>query len=220
MEDTRDQQHNPAAPPPPATYQPGAPPEGYYQPAAAAPAPPSALEVAGRLARLLLRRLLHLLYSLWHWVRPRFGWVLLSTVLLGVIGALSAALVLPRLLRAEPAGDVRAAMLQPAPSVVAFLRGQQTYDADLMWESFSPDLQAALEEREITRDALAQQAESERQAGQRYREAAYIGGVTIDGGQRMYFYAVDIDSPTPERSGTFSFIFTVDSSGKIVSVRM
>lgn len=217
MEDTRDQQLNPAAPAGP--YQP-TPQRGVYeQPAAAAPAP-SALEVVDRLARLLLRRGVHLLYGLWRWVSPRLGWVLLTAFLLSVIGALSMALVLPRLVRGEPTGDLRAALIQPAPSVVDFLRGQQTYDADMMWEAFSPGLQAALEQREITREALAQQAESERQAGQRYRDAEYIGGVDLDGGQRMYFYAVDVDAPTPERSGTFSFIFTVDRDGKIVSVRM
>lgn len=219
MEDTRDQQLNPAATPPSGPYAPGVQPEAYYQPAAA-PAAPSALEVAERVVRLLLRRLASMLYGLARWIGPRLGWVILTTLLLSVIGALSLALVLPRILRSEPVGDGRAALIEPSPAVVEFLRGQQTYDADLMWQAFSPDLQAALEQREITRDALAEQAESERQAGQRYRDPEYIGGVDIDGGQRMYFYAVDIVSPTPERNGTFSFIFTVDRNGKIVSVRM
>lgn len=217
MEDSRDQQLTPAAAQAPGRHVPEPHPATYFQPAATPPAP-SALEVAERLLRLLFRRFLYLLYGLWLLVRPRLGWVVLITLLLGVIGVLSAALVLPRIVRSEPAGDLRAAMLQPAPAVVNFLRGQQTYDADLMWESFSPDFQVALEQQQVTRDALAQQAESERQAGQRYSDAEYIGGVNLDDGRRMYFYAVDV--ATPRQNGTLSFIFTVDRDGKIISVKM
>lgn len=219
MEDTSNQQaRSPAAPP--SQYQPAAPPEQYYAPAAVAPPAPSPLDVADRVIRLLFRRLALLLLRLWRAISPRLGWVLLTTFLLGVIGALSLAMVLPRLISSAPAADTRAALIPPSPSVVDFLRGQQTYDADLMWESFSPGLRASLEEREITRDALADQMESERQAGHRYREVEYVGGVAVENRQTMYFYTVSVDSPVPERAGTFSYIFTVDGDGKIVSVKM
>jgi hypothetical protein len=36
----------------------------------------------------------------------------------------------------------------------------------------------------------------------------------------MYFYAVDVESPAPERNGIFSFVFTVDQNGKIIGLRM
>lgn len=213
MDVTREQQPTQPAPLPQAAASP------ELTQAATAAAAPSSIEVGGRLVRLLLRRLLLLLDQLWRVLVPRLGWVILTALLLGVIAMLSMLLVLPRLVR-TPSADTRAALIQPADAVVDFLRGQQTYDADLMWESFSPDLRSALEERAITRDALAQQVESERQAGQRYRKFEYVGGITLDSRQRMYFYAVDIESPTPERNGTFSFIFTVDGDGKIISVRM
>jgi hypothetical protein len=220
MEDTREQQPRPPVAPPAGQSAPEPHSGPYYGYALATSASPSYLEIAERLLRLLSRRLLRALYLLWQLIKPRLGWVVLTSFLLGTILFLGALLLLPRLIASVPAADNRAALIPPAPAVVNFLRGQQTYDADLMWESFSPELQTALEEREITRDALAQQAETERQAGQRYRDAEYIGGVQLDGRQQMYFYAVDIDSPQPERSGTFSMIFTVDGDGKIVSVRM
>jgi hypothetical protein len=190
-------------------------PAVYESPAA------SRLDVGARIVELLLRRLARLLIQLWLLVRPRLGWLLLTTFLLGVIAILGLMLIVPRFVgAADDPGDSRVALIQPAASVVDFLRGQQTYDADLMWESFSPELRSALEQQAITRDALAQQVESERQAGQRYRSFEYVGGVELDGRQKMYFYVVEIQSPTPERNGTFSFIFTVDQNDKIISVEM
>jgi hypothetical protein len=201
--------------------QPGSTPE---QPAAApaAPYPPvSRLVVGERLARLLLHRLARLGARLWLLLRPRLGWLLLTSFLLGVIAVLSLMLIVPRLVgAASDPGDARVALIQPADAVVDFLRGQQTYDADLMWQSFSPELRSALEEQAITRDTLAEQVESERQAGQRYRSFDYVGGVELDSRQKMFFYVVEVQSPAPERSGTFSFVFTVDSNGKIISVEM
>jgi hypothetical protein len=209
------EQSQPGTAPPPPLEQPMAAPAVYESPAA------SRLDVGARIVELLLRRLARLLIQLWLLVRPRLGWLLLTTFLLGVIAILGLMLIVPRFVgAADDPGDSRVALIQPAASVVDFLRGQQTYDADLMWESFSPELRSALEQQAITRDALAQQVESERQAGQRYRSFEYVGGVELDGRQKMYFYVVEIQSPTPERNGTFSFIFTVDQNDKIISVEM
>jgi hypothetical protein len=143
---------------------------------------------------------------------------MLTGLLLGVIGVLSLMLVVPRMLasRAAP-GDLRVAALAPAPAVENFLRGQQTFDADLMWESFSDEFRQTLEGREFTRDTLAQRVETERQAGQRYSGYKYIGGLQLGGRQAMYFYAVDFTSP--KERGTLSFVFTVGSDGKIVNVQ-
>jgi hypothetical protein len=215
MDLTREQSQPAPAPPPP--------PEQPVAAPAVAPYPPvSRLDVGARLAHLLLLRLARLVAQLWLLLRPRLGWLLLTSLLLGVIALLGLMLILPRLVQraADDPGDARVALIQPADSVLDFLRGQQTYDADLMWQSFSPELRSALEERAITRETLAEQVESERQAGQRYRSFEYVGGVELDGRQKMYFYVVEIQSPAPERSGTFSFIFTVDQNDKIISVEM
>lgn len=218
MEEPREQQPVPSAPPPQTAYHQAAP--AYVQAPpyqAAAPAAPSAVDTAGRMVRLLAARGLWAVEQGWRLVEPRLGWVLLTGFLVSVIGLLSLLLVVPRLLagRAEPT-DPRVAALQPAPAVEDFLRGQQTYDADLIWESFSPQLRESLEGREVTRDALAERVESERRAGRRYSAVKYIGGVELGNRQTMYFYAVDIASP--QEQGTISFVFTVGGDGKIVSV--
>lgn len=219
MEEPREQQPVPSAPPQQTAYQQAAPaytppPPPYQTPP---PATPSAVDTAGRLIRLLAGRGLWAAEQGWRLVEPRLGWVILTGFLVGVIGLLSLLLVLPRLIaaRAAPA-DARVAALAPAPAVEDFLRGQQTYDADLMWDSFSAELRESLEGREITRDALAERVESERRAGRRYSGFQYIGGVELGNRQTMYFYAVDIASP--QEQGTVSFVFTVGGDGKIVSV--
>jgi hypothetical protein len=215
MDLSREQSQPGQAPSPP-------PAQHVVAPAVYAPPPPSRLVVLERLARLLLRRFARLIMQLWLLIRPRLGWLLLTTFLTGVIALLGLMLIVPRLISraADDPGDARVALIQPADAVVDFLRGQQTYDADLMWEALSPELRSALEQQAVTRDALAEQVESERQAGHRYRSFEYVGGVEVEGRRKMFFYAVEIQSPVPERNGTFSFVFTVDQSGKIISVEM
>jgi hypothetical protein len=217
MEQTREQQlQPPSAPPHPAlAHEP--PPSLYPAPDRLAPSP---LLVAARLTRLIGLRLLRALLRLWDAAQPRLGWLALTAFLLCVIGVLGALLALPRVMRGAPPADTRTALIPPAQAVTDFLRGQQTYDADLMWDSFSPSLRSSLEQREITRATLAEQVEIERRAGQRYRKVEYIGAVPVDGRETMYFFAVEIQSPAPERSGTFSVVFTVDEDGKISSVKL
>ncbi len=202
--------HTPASPTPPPLATP---------PALAYPAPPapSAIDVAARYARLLLHRALWLADQLWRLLRPQLGWILLTTFLLGVIGVLSMLLVLPRLVRSDP-GDSRVALIPPAPAVLDFLRGQQSYDADLMWASFSASFQETLQARDFTRERLAAQMEEERRAGQRYRKFDYVGGVRLANAEAMYFYVVEVALPQGSGSRSISFVFTVDRDGKIVAV--
>lgn len=224
MDESRERSIAPSAQPlSPESFTPGTVPvsQGDTQPSAPPfPTKPSSVDVTGRLIRLLAHRGVYLGAGFWRLLRPNLGWVALSVVLLAIIGVQSLMLILPRLVRNSPSADVRVAMLEPAPSVLDFLRGQQNYDAELMWSSFSPGLQEALEDQGVAKDDLATQAESERRAGHRYRDFEYVGGVDLENNQRRFFYVVDIQSPTPERNGTFSFIFTVDRAGKIVSVDM
>lgn len=202
--------HAPAPPPAPQH----AAPQLAANPAVPAP---SAVEVGVRTGRLLLHRGLWLAEQLWRLLRPQLGWVLLTTFLVGVIAMLSLLLILPRLVRSDSA-DTRVSLIPPASSVVSFLRGQQNFDADLMWESFSPSFQATLEAGAFTREILAEQMEQERRAGQRYRSFDYIGGVKLANAQAMYFYVVEVAQPQGSGSRSISFVFTVDRDGKIVAV--
>jgi len=156
--------------------------------------------------------------QVWALLRPRLGWVLAVMVLSGIVG-FQFLLLASSWLSAASSADQRVSNLQPPPAVERFLTGQATYDADLMWDALSADLQSAFAERGGSKEAMAAQAQSERVAGQRYREAAYIGGVPLQDNRWRFFYVVDIVSPAPERNGRFTFIFTTDRDGKIVDLK-
>jgi hypothetical protein len=220
MEDQRDQQANPA--PQTTPYAPAA------QPGLADAQPNAPLLVAEpyapgrglveRVARLVLRRAAYGLILAGRAIRPRLGWVLLTLFLAGVIGMETMALIAP--LFVAKIADNRPPAIPTSAAVESFLQGQAHYDAEMMWEAFSPRLQASLIDQGISKDQLAAQAKSEHDGGQKYKKFSYVGGVALQGEQTMYFYAVDIESAQANRNGTFSFVFTVDKSGKIVGLRM
>ncbi|HMQ32426.1 MAG TPA: hypothetical protein PKD53_16965, partial [Chloroflexaceae bacterium] len=101
MEEPREQPAPAAPPPQQSAYQQAAP---AYAPAppppypGAAPAQPSSIDLAARVARLMAGRLLWFAEQAWRLAEPRLGWVLLTGFLVAMVGALSLMLVLPRLL--------------------------------------------------------------------------------------------------------------------------
>jgi hypothetical protein len=195
-------------------------PVGYPEAPPSVALPPADSEIPGRLLRLLLRRVAYGVLLVGRVLRPHLGWVLLTLLLVGIIGMESAALVAPLIIRNATNGDQRVAAIATSTSVEDFLRGQARYDADMMWDAFSPSFQEFLATKGISKDDLAAQAQSERDGGQRYTKYAYVGGVRLPDSNKMYFYAVDIVSSQADRNGTFSFVFTVDGAGKIVGLRM
>jgi hypothetical protein len=220
MEDQRDQQ---ATPTPQATsYAPAAQPGiADAQPASTLPAAeptPVRQGVIERVIRLVLRRVAYGLILAGRIIRPRLGWVLLTLFLVGVVGMEAVALIAP--LFVTKLADNRPPAIATSAAVESFLQGQAHYDAEMMWEAFSPRLQASLIDQGISKDDLAAQVKGERDGGQKYKKFSYVGGVAVPGEQTMYFYAVDIESSQANRNGTFSFVFTVDKSGKIVGIRM
>jgi hypothetical protein len=212
MADQRDQQATSA--PQQRPYPPSAPAEAR----GATHAPPPIREgLIERIVRLLLRRVAHGLILAGQLILPRLGWVLLTLFLVGIIGFETTALIAPLFMSRMT--DNRPPAIPISHDVESFLEGQARYDADMMWEAFSPRFQAFLMDQGVSKDDLATQVESERTGGQKYKKFSYVGGIALKDDQRMYFYAVDIESPAANRNGTFSFVFTVDKSGKIVGVR-
>lgn len=208
----------PAAYPPPAygqmqTY--GQAPAQSYAPAYAAPAPRR--NVFTRTTRLLLRRVVHGGMLLGAWVRPRLGWVLLTLLLLGVIVAQSLFLIAPRVF-GSTIPDKRVTNLVPASAVESFIQGQREFNAEMMWNAFSPRFQAMLLDRGASKETLQVQVENEKSSGQRYSNYSYIGGKELGDGSTMFFYLVDVQSPRADRNGPISYIFTVDRDGKIIRV--
>lgn len=120
-------------PPPPYPVQ---SPYPYYT-------PPPRVGAAGRFARLmrlLLRRVLYNLVLLGRAVRPFALTLAVAFVLLSVIGWMGWQLWGPK-----PDGPTftRADSIPPAPAVLNYLQGRKTFDADMMWDSFSVEYQTS-----------------------------------------------------------------------------
>lgn len=178
---------------------------------------PYAPGTAERLSRLVMRRVARGLIIAGQVIRPRLGWVALTLFLVGIIGFETAALLAP--LFVATITDNRPPAIPTSAAVEAFLTGQSRYDADMMWEAFSPRLQASLIDQGISKSDLADQMQSDRSGGKKYTHFAYVGGIALADGQKMYFYAVDVQIAQTNQKRTVSFAFTVDKSGKIISIQ-
>src|SRR5262245_23139753 len=174
---------------------------------------PGRFLVLRRLTRLLFRRWLYAMTILFRWMRPAIGYLAVIVALLGVIGWMAVQLWWPA---GDAPKDARVAPLPPASSVESFLQGQQTYNAELMWQAYSSDYQAAQLERGATKAVLQAQADSQRRRGLQYVRADYIGGVVLEDGRSMYFYTVDL--ALEAQHGKFPYVFTADTDGKIVEI--
>jgi len=165
-----------------------------------------------RMCRLMLRRLWYGSAVIGRVLRPYAGFVVVVIALLGVIGWMSYLLWAPK---AAPATFERADSLPPAPAVETYIRGQQDYNADMMWDAYSTDYQANQLASGASKATLQAQASGMRSAGIQVVHSDYIGGVQIDGGS-MYFYAIDMAQANQHRQ--FPYVFVADADGKIVNV--
>jgi len=171
---------------------------------------PGRFLVLRRTIRLLFRRWLYVMTLLFRWMRPIAWSVAIVVVLLGVMAWMAVQLWWPS---GNTAQDARVAPLQPAPGVEHYIQGQQTFNADLMWESLSPEAQASRLENGMSKNVMQTQANRDRMRGVQFKHFDYIGGVKLKDGSSMYFYAVDLDSP--QGSGKLPFTFVADSDGRV-----
>jgi hypothetical protein len=208
MEENREPQQAVAAP---VTYQPvyPAPPNPYYAPA---PASAGRFTRFRRLCRLLVRRVLYAGVVVGRAMRPYAAFVVIIVGLLGVIGWMSYQLWGPK---AAPAQFERAESLPPAAAVETYIKGQQTFNADMMWDAYSTDYQANQLANGASKATLQAQASSQRNAGLQFVHYDYIGGVKLDNGS-MYFYSVDLS--LQNQRARFPIIFKADQDGKIVGI--
>jgi len=143
-------------------------------------------------------------------VRHRIIFAIIA--LLGVIGWMSYMLWGPK--EGAPAFQ-RADSLPPAAAVEDYIKGQQSYDANMMWDAYSTDYQASQLANGASKATLQARANSERTMGLKYVHYDYIGGVKVDNGS-MYFYSVDL--ALQSQRGRFPIIFRADADGKIVGI--
>lgn len=209
MDETRDPQQPAAAP---MTYQPqpvySTPPPVYYAPAPQA----GRFGRFARLMRLLLRRMLYGSVVVGRALRPFAGFIIAIIALCGVIGWMSYLLWGPK--AAAPA-FTRADSLPPAGAIESFIQGQQNFNAEMMWEAYSPDYQASQLATGASKATLQAQANSQRTMGLQFVHYDYIGGVKVDNGS-MYFYSVDLKLNTQQ--ARLPMIFRADADGKIIGI--
>jgi len=207
MEETRESQQAVAAP---AAYQPAypAPQNSYYAP----PIKAGRWVRFRRLCRLMLRRMLYGATLIGRVLRPYAAFVVIVIALMGVIGWMSYMLWAPK---AAPAAFTRADSLPPAAAVETFIKGQQDFNADMMWDAYSTDYQANQLANGASKATLQAQASSQRSAGLQFDHYDYIGGVTLDNGS-MYFYSVDLS--LQNQHARFPIIFKADQDGKIIGI--
>lgn len=166
-----------------------------------------------RFLRLIFRRLLYGTTIVGRALRPFALFVGIIVLLLAIIGWMSYELWAPKQAQAE---FVRADSLPPVQAVENYLKGQQSFNADMMWDSLSTAQQAARLERGATKATMQAQANSERLLGLQYVRYDYIGGVRLSTGGGMYFYSLDL--ALQDQQAKFPIVFRSDADGKIEQI--
>ncbi len=100
-----------------------------------------------------------------------------------------------------------------------YLRGNQSYNADLVWNSLDADAQARLSAQGGSRDDLQQQMDAAKQRGVQIAETSYIGGKSLPDGTSMQFYLVGVRQQAGANLDYQPYMFTLDRDGKIAKVQ-
>ncbi len=109
---------------------------------------------------------------------------------------------------------------QTAPAATEdYLRGNQTYNADLVWNSLDSDAQSRLSAQGGSRDDLQQQMDAAKQRGMQVAEMSYVGGKSLPDGTSMQFYLVGIRDQAGSSIDYQPYMFTLDRNGKIAKVQ-
>jgi hypothetical protein len=109
---------------------------------------------------------------------------------------------------------------QAAPSATEdYMRGNQTYNADLVWNSLDNDAQSRLSAQGGSRDDLQQQMDAAKQRGTQIAEMSYIGSKSLPDGTSMQFYLVGVRQQSGSNIDYQPYMFTLDRDGKIAKVQ-
>ncbi len=111
------------------------------------------------------------------------------------------------------------ASLPPSPAAEDFIKGQMTFNAALMWQSFSDDLKKQLSSRGTNQQSLQRQLDQRKQAGSKVDQVQYVGGVQSPDGTRLFVYSLIIDGgPNQQGIAENHYVLTVDQNDKIIKV--
>jgi hypothetical protein len=105
------------------------------------------------------------------------------------------------------------------PSTESYLKGNQNYDADLVWNSLDNDAQSRLSSQGGSKDGIQQQMDAAKQRGVQIAESSYIGGKSLPDGTSMQFYLVGLRQQSGANIDYQPYMFTLDRDGKIAKVQ-
>jgi hypothetical protein len=150
--------------------------------------------------------------------------IAVAVIALAAVIAVNALNVSPpwagRQLAVQSAGHRTASADEPL-STANYLRGQQSFDARLIWESYSDRVVQDLARRGNSLEDTQRQLDRAREVGRRIEQAQYIGGYPIPNGS-MHFYLVMQTGPgSGSGRGDVTYVpyvFTLDAQGKIERV--
>ena len=109
---------------------------------------------------------------------------------------------------------------QSAPNATEdYMRGNQNYDAQLMWGALSSDAQSHLRDQGGSPEDLQRQMDSAKQRGMKLEEVSYVGGRALPDGTSMQFYLVGIRQQNRSDIDYQPYMFTLDRDGKIAKVQ-
>ena len=101
-----------------------------------------------------------------------------------------------------------------------YLRGQQTYNAELMWNSLSDDAADRAQSRGQAIQAQQRQLDLAREKGIKMDQISYVGGQSLPDGTSLQFYVVGMRGLTSRSDEEYvTYIFTLDRTGKIVRIQ-
>jgi hypothetical protein len=138
--------------------------------------------------------------------------------LAGVVVVIAAIVLVPMLLPSIPGLSGLRSNTAPA-ATENYLRGNQQYNADLVWNSLDSDAQSRLQTQGGSLDDLQKQMESARSQGVKLEEVSYIGGKAQSDGTSIQFYLVGIRQPPRSDIDYQPYMFTLDRDGKIAKVQ-
>jgi hypothetical protein len=108
-----------------------------------------------------------------------------------------------------------------APSATEnYLKGNETYNAELMWGALSDEALERYRSRGGSLDTMRGQMEQAKQAGVGLEQVTYVGGQSFPDGTSMHFYVVLARSPQSRGEAEYvPYVFTLDRAGKIARVQ-
>ncbi|HYU20889.1 MAG TPA: hypothetical protein VEQ11_19555 [Chloroflexota bacterium] len=101
-----------------------------------------------------------------------------------------------------------------------YMRGNESYNAELMWSGLSDEALARYRSRGGSLQALQGQMDQAKQAGSQLDQITYIGGQSFPDGTSMHFYVVLARGPQSRGETEYvPYVFTLDRAGKISRVQ-